>query len=186
MRTQKDNNSYGINISEIVENEEILVKIELSYISRHDSRLRNKDNFNEEDINKSLIDSEFKKDIREANIIDQNEIDKSSISSIIDSSISFIQEENNIIENNKSSNQKNLQVILKELNEDIASSNELFEISHENIPSNNNLNDINIINNNIIDNNENIINDNHNNNNKLSFIKKINRMLHQKIKYLSQ
>ena len=59
-----------INISEIVENEEILVKIELSYISRHDSRLRNKDNFNEEDINKSLIDSEFKKDIREANIIE--------------------------------------------------------------------------------------------------------------------
>ena len=170
-----------INISEIVENEEILVKIELSYISRHDSRLRNKDNFNEEDINKSLIDSEFKKDIREANIIDQNEIDKSSISSIIDSSISFIQEENNIIENNKSSNQKNLQVILKELNEDIASSNELFEISHENIPSNNNLNDINIINNNINDNNENIINDNHNNNNNNdNIINNINKKINYK------
>jgi len=71
-----------INIKNINEREEDLVQIELSYLSIHESRLRNKDNFTEEDINKSLIDSEFKKEIKESNIIEQDEIDKSSISSI--------------------------------------------------------------------------------------------------------
>ena len=134
-------------IKSIVERDEDLVQIELGYLSIHDSRLRNKDNFTEEDINKSLIDSEFKKEIKETNIIDKNEIDKSSISSIIDNSISFIEEEKNIIENNISINQKNLKDILNELSNDNVSSNELLEISHDNIYVTQNIN-INIINNN--------------------------------------
>ena len=134
-------------IKNIVERDEDLVQIELGYLSIHDSRLRNKDNFTEEDINKSLIDSEFKKEIKETNIIDKNEIDKSSISSIIDNSISFIEEEKNIIENNISINQKNLKDILNELSNDNVSSNELLEISHDNIYVTQNIN-INVINNN--------------------------------------
>ena len=59
-----------INIDHIYERGEVLTRIELSYLSRDDARLKNANNISESYIDESFINSEFKKEIHESNIIE--------------------------------------------------------------------------------------------------------------------
>ena len=66
-----------INITKnVIQNEEVM-KIELSYLSHYDSRLRIEKVFEDIKINSKLINSEFKKEIEKSNIIEKEELNNS-------------------------------------------------------------------------------------------------------------
>ena len=81
-----------IDIKNIYERDETVLLIELSYLSKYDARLRNKKNMSKSNLNESLIDSEFKKEIEKSHLIDKSELDNYSISKIINTVIKEINE----------------------------------------------------------------------------------------------
>ena len=91
-----------IDIYEINDSGVDFIKINLNYLSHFDSKLKDKKNLKKINSNKSLIDSEFKKEIKKVNLIDEHELDKCTVSSIINNSNVFIHETNELIKNNES------------------------------------------------------------------------------------
>ena len=104
------------------------IRIELNYISSYDERLRKNYNLDCDNKNDTLIDSEYEKKLDESHILDQD-LDKSSISSIMKLTNSFIEENNNLIENSKIIHKQKIEDIMKEISDDYISSKESFEIS---------------------------------------------------------
>ena len=121
-----------IGFGEKYEQGENLVFIKLIYISHNDSRLRNNDTINTKEAEDILIESKLKKEIKDSNIINQDELENSSKSSIIKNTNHYIQEENDLIENAQSIHQQKLSEIMNQISEDTISSKEEFNISGEN------------------------------------------------------
>ena len=111
---------------------EELTVIKLTYLSRNDSRLRRKKNLDQTINDDKLIDSEFKSKIKESNIIDKDELDNSSISSIINKTNHYFQEEQSIIDNSQNIQLQQLEEINYDISEIYSSSKEIFENNNGN------------------------------------------------------